>query len=214
MIYYDVSMAIKPDIQVYKNKPEKKPVFKKAAEHDVAGVYETLLHLNLHTGTHMDFSLHMKKDGETSTDFDFTRLIRHVKVLDLTHVKDGITKEHLEAFDIKPSDFVLLKTKNSYEDTFNFEFVYLAESGSTYLKDQNVVGVGIDALGVERNQKGYPTHNTLFDHDIIIIEGLRLKDVSSGVYQMIALPLKIEAVEALPLRVVLYDVNENPISNN
>jgi arylformamidase len=214
MTYYDVSMAIKPDIQVYKNKPEKRPVFIEAATHDVAGVYETLIHLNLHTGTHMDFSLHMKKDGKTSTNFDFTRLIRDVKVFDLTHVKDGITKDDLIDFDINPGDFVLLKTRNSYEDTFNFEFIFLAESGSTFLKDKKVVGVGIDALGVERNQKGYPTHNTLFDHDIIIIEGLRLKDVKEGNYHMIALPIKIEAVEALPLRVVLYDVRKNPISNN
>ena len=213
MGYYDVTMSITPDMQVYKNKDEKKPKFHQAATHDVQGVFETMLHMNLHTGTHMDFSLHMKKDGETSTGFDFTRLIRLVKVFDLSHVKDGVTRQDLETFDIQPNDFILLKTKNSGEDTFNFEFIYLTESGSSYLKEQHISGLGIDALGVERNQKGYPTHNTLFDNDIIIIEGLRLRDVKAGTYFMNALPIKIENTEALPLRVVLYDVNENPFSH-
>jgi arylformamidase len=214
MKYYDVSMSITPEMQVYKNRVEKKPVFETAAQHDIQGVYETLIHMNLHTGTHMDFSLHMKKDGQTSLDFDVSKLIRFVKVFDLCHVKEGITKEDLKHFKINKGDFVLLKTMNSYEDVFNFKFIYLEKTGSEYLKAIGVDGVGIDALGVERDQKGYPTHNNLFDIDGIIIEGLRLKDIKAGNYFMYALPLKIENVEALPLRVLLYDQENLPFGNN
>lgn len=214
MMFYDVTMSITPDMQVYKNKPEKVPVFDQAATHEQQGVYETLLHMNLHTGTHMDFSLHMVKEGQTSRNFDINRLIREVKVFDLTDVKSGITYDDLKKYDIKKDDFVLLKTQNSYEETFNFNFIYLEKSGSAYLKSLGVAGVGIDALGVERDQKGYPTHHAMFEIGAIIIEGLRLKDVKEGKYFMFALPLKIEKVEALPLRVLLYEPKDIQIGNH
>ncbi len=65
------------------------------------------------------------------------------------------------------------------------------------------MGVGTDGLGIERAQKGHPTHKILLGNDIIIIEGLRLKDVPEDVYDMFCLPLKIPGVEATPARVVL-----------
>ena len=38
---------------------------------------------------------------------------------------------------------------------------------------------------------------------ILILEGLRLKDIQPGYYQMIALPLSIPNVDALPVRALL-----------
>lgn len=210
MTCYDVTMNITPDVQVYKNKETKKPKFEVAAQHDIQGVYETALWMNLHTGTHMDFPKHMLKDGDTSIHFDISRLIRTVKVLDMTHVDAGITKTDLVACQINPHDFLLLKTKNSFTETFDFDFIYLDASGAEYLMSIGVQGVGIDALGIERNQPGYPTHHAFFRHDAIIIEGLRLKEVPQGTYHMLALPMKIDDVEALPLRVLLYEQDQLP----
>ena len=203
MKIYDVSMTIHKDIQVYKNKPEKKPVIEVIADFLDSGVHETALSMNLHTGTHMDFPLHMIPGDKTSDSLDLNRLIREVKVFDMTHVKTGITSGDLERLEIKPNDFVLFKTQNSFEDTFNFEFIYLQISGATYLASKGISGVGIDALGIERDQADHPTHRMLFDHDIVIVEGLRLKEVPSGSYMMYALPIKVAGSDALPLAVIL-----------
>ena len=70
-------------------------------------------------------------------------------------------------------------------------------------KGKEIKGVGIDALGIERNQT--PTHKLLLGAGIIIIEGLRLKDVPEGEYFLIALPLKIKDVEAAPTRAILVE---------
>jgi arylformamidase len=40
-------------------------------------------------------------------------------------------------------------------------------------------------------------------HDIAILEGLLLKDVPEGLYELIALPLKLEGFDASPVRAVL-----------
>jgi arylformamidase len=41
--------------------------------------------------------------------------------------------------------------------------------------------------------------------DIVIIEGLRLKDINEGPYKLYCLPLSIKGVEASPARVILED---------
>ena len=85
------------------------------------------------------------------------------------------------------------------------DFIYLAESGARYLVDKGVRGVGIDALGIERNQLGHPTHKLLLANGIYILEGLRLKEVKEGSYTLIAAPLNIIGVEASPVRALLLD---------
>lgn len=208
MKYYDVSMHVKEDMQVYKNKPEKKPVFSIASDFSTGSSHETQVELNLHTGTHMDFPLHMIKDGKTSDTLDLNRLIRPVKVFDMTHVKDGISEADLINYEIDENDFILFKTQNSFEDEFNFNFIYLKESAASYLAQKKVNGVGIDALGIERDQTGHPTHKILFQKDIYIIEGLRLKEVSEQTYFMYALPIKMPKSDALLLSVVLVDKDD------
>lgn len=203
MIYYDVSMKITPDMQVYKNKENKKPVFRVASDFDTSPAHETEVTINLHTGTHMDFPLHMIRNGQTSSELVLDRLIREVKVFDMTDIKDSISKDDLMDLDICKNDFILFKTQNSYEDVFNFKFIYIDQSAALYLNQKEIAGVGVDALGVERDQKNHMTHKLLFEKDIYIIEGLRLKEIKQGPYFMYALPIKMDDADALLLSVIL-----------
>lgn len=198
-------MPITPSMMVYKNKEEKKPLFSVVNTLSQSGSYETTLTMNLHTGTHLDFPLHMIEKGMNSTDFDVRLLNRQVKVIDLTHVLEAITAEDLLNKNIIKGDFILLKTRNSESDVFDFNFVYLSESAAHYLVKLGIVGVGIDALGIERNQKEHQTHNALMQASIYIVEGLRLQNTVAKTYQMLALPLSIPGMDALPLRAILID---------
>jgi arylformamidase len=199
---YDVTAPIFEGMPVYKNKPEKQPKLMTVTNDYVT---ESRIDMDVHTGTHIDAPLHMVKDGETFETIPLEKLVGYCKVLDVTNVDDRITKEDLIHFDIQENDFILFKTKNSFDDAFNFEFIYVAEDAAAYLAEKRIRGVGIDALGVERNQTGHPTHKTLFSHGIIIIEGLRLKDVPAGEYWMIAAPLKLVGTDAAPARVLLFE---------
>ena len=200
---YDISMLIHKDMQTYKNNLGNKPVFQTNVSHETSSVHDTSVTLNLHTGTHVDYPLHMIKDGKTSDTENLDPLIGSARVLDLTDVVDSITKKDLERFDIKKGEFVLFKTKNSYTDSFEDDFVFLSEEGSLHLKELGIRGAGTDSLGIERSQTGHPTHKNLLGNGIIILEGLRLKDVEEGYYELICLPLKIKGVEASLVRAIL-----------
>lgn len=202
---YDISYKLSPDIQVYKDNPSKKPVFTTTSNHVENHVHETTITINLHTGTHVDFPLHMIEGGATSDSEDLNPLIGECKVLDLTHVKEAITVLDLKQFEIEKHDFLLFKTKNSFSETFLFDFTYLTEDAAIYLKDKKIRGVGTDGLGIERAQSNHLTHKTLLSNNIIIIEGLRLKDIEPKTYDFICLPLSIEGVEASLARAILIE---------
>lgn len=198
---YDVSMAITSKMTVYKNKAEKVPQFSTLSTFETGSAYETVLSMSLHTGTHMDYPLHMMKDGKVSTDALADGLLGQVKVFETD--QDVIDAAFIETCDIQKGDVVFFKTRNSFIETFDFDFVYVDQSAAQALSAIGIKGVGLDALGIERAQDNHPTHKILLGADIFIIEGLRLKDVQPGTYELIALPLKIIGVEALPMRVLL-----------
>ena len=202
--WIDVTMSIKEGMMVYKNKLEKQPVVQVRATHLNNGHHESSISMDLHTGTHVDMPLHMIDGGHDSSDFDVSKINGKCRVLDFSkEASDVIDATWLSGFEYEVGDIVVLKTKNSYDAAFNFNYVYLDESGAAFLKAQGVKTVGIDALGIERSVPGHPTHNVLLGNGIYIIEGLALANVEAGLYILHALPLKIEGVEGLPLRAYL-----------
>lgn len=198
----DITTPIYQGMPVYKNKPEKQPELNTNTNGHVT---ESRISMDLHTGTHIDAPLHMINDGETFETISLENLVRDVKVFDLTHVEGGITKADVEGLSIEEGDFVLFKTSNSFDEEFNFDFIFLKEDGAKFLAEKKITGVGIDALGIERSQPEHPTHKTLFGADIIVIEGLELKDVEAKSYQMVAAPLKLSGTDASPARVLLFE---------
>lgn len=207
MKIYDISMDIHEKMTVYKNKDEKRPVIKVLQDFSKGSSYESRISMDMHTGTHIDAPLHMIEKGSTMDEFNIENVITECKVLDLTSIKDRITEEDLENKGINEEEFILLKTRNSFEEGFDFNFVFLHESGARYLKERGIKGVGIDSLGIERSQEGHETHKILLGNGITIIEGLRLKEVNEGKYLLCALPLKIKGVEAAPARAILIEQN-------
>ena len=188
---------------VYKNKEEKRPIIKFERKIPKDKINESSMYMNLHTGTHIDAPFHVDNVGATIDGIDLTKLIMKCRVLDLTKVVGGITKEDLMDKNIKPCEFLLLKTRNSFTNEYESDFVYVGISGAEYLAEKEIVGVAIDSFGIERAQPGHETHKTLFNKGITIIEGVRLKEIAEDEYFMCALPLKIKGVDGAPARIVL-----------
>lgn len=203
MKIYDISMNIHYDMAVYKNKEEKRPILKTVQNFSTGSAYESKITMDMHTGTHIDAPLHMIESGKTIDTIDLNNVVTKCKVLDLTNVNDKITKKDLMDKNIQKGDFIIFKTKNSYQEEFDYNFVFLEKSGAEFLKEVEIIGVGIDSLGIERSQSGHETHKILMEKGIIIIEGLRLKDIDEDEYILCAPPLKINNAEAAPTRAIL-----------
>lgn len=199
----DISMTIEEGMQVWKNYEAKKPKIENVQNHDQGKPHESLLTMNVHTGTHVDAPLHMIAGGATIETIPLDRLVGPARVLDLSSVKGSIAKSDLEPFAIQRGERLLFKTSSSFTEDFDLEFPFLREDGAKYLAEIGVGLVATDALGIERAQPDYATHRTLMSHDIIIVEGLRLKHVDAGNYTLVIAPLKMTGIDASPARAFL-----------
>lgn len=199
----DISMPVHAGMTVYKNKEEKRPVLHRSTSGHAT---ETMLTMNLHTGTHVDAPLHMLPDGGTiDGTYSLDTFWGRAFVVDLSHLEDKVDAAAVEGLDLDGVDWLLLKTRNSKVTDFDFSFVYLDREAAEILAHRGLKGVGIDALGIERAQEGHPTHRTLLTEGVCILEGLRLDHVAEGYYDFFAMPIAIENVEAAPVRAVLIE---------
>jgi len=204
MKLYDISVEIKKDMVVYKNKSKKKPKIK-ITRILKQGANESKLELDLHTGTHADAYFHMLAKGKTMEKINLGKFIGNCVILDFSKIKNKVITEHdfKKNKKIKKDDIVLLKTRNKQLKKFNKNFTYLDKMGAKYLSNKKIKCIGIDNLGIERAQPKHDTHKVLFNKNIPIIEGLELSKIKPGRYFFIGFPLKIKDGDASPIRAVL-----------
>ncbi|MFW5686663.1 MAG: cyclase family protein [Halanaerobium sp.] len=208
---YDISMTIRKDMLVYKGKDEIRPRLSTVRDFSEGDAHESELQMNVHTGTHVDAPLHMLEEGENSNLFFAENPFYQAQLIDLSKLEEKITAEDLKDYEIEENSFVILRTKNpepGFLEKTPEKFIYLAESGAEYLRDQNIKGVGIDTNGIERAQSEHPTHKKLLAEKIMILEGLRLNQVPAGDYILLLSLLKIADSDGLPGRAYLFEQGE------
>ena len=200
----DISWPISEDMTTYKDR--KLVEFKKNKKFPEDQVCDSSLTINSHVGTHVDSPAHFVEGGKTIEAISLQSVVGPCRVLDFSFLPETIQAKDLEKCDIYPGEIILLKTKNSSlspEQKFEKSFVYLERSGAEFLVSKRVKAVGIDYLGVERDQPDHATHIVLFKNEIVVIEGLRLDRVVEGKYFLCCLPLFVQKLEAAPARAVL-----------
>lgn len=203
MKIFDISKEISEEMIVYKNREHKKIKRTIVANHNEHHFHESRLDIDMHCGTHMDAPLHMIDNGKTIEQLLLQRFIGECKVFDLTHVEEKIYKKDIEHLNIQKDDRIIFKTKNAFDTKYNPKFVYIEEDAAQYLVDIGIQTIGIDAMSIERDKKGHPTHKIILGAEIGVLEDLQLKDVTAGTYQLVALPLKIKNAEGSPIRAIL-----------
>jgi arylformamidase len=202
----DISWPLAPDTTGYKDAPD--VLFTTIQSFEKHKVRKSRIILSAHAATHVDAPAHFLSDGKTIDQIPLEHLMGTAVVLDLTAVEEAIGREDLEHFNLNKGLILLFKTRNSElveNAPFDPHFIYLDALAAAYCKEINVKAVGIDYLGIERNQATHETHTLLLSSGIPIIEGLRLSHVAQGVYFFICLPLSVVGLEAAPARAILME---------
>jgi arylformamidase len=201
----DVSVPLDSTLPTYPNNtPFTLEPIKRLSRGDSSNV--STLHMSAHTGTHVDAPRHFFDDGAATEALALDFLIGRTRVIDLG-LGDAIAAEDLAAFDLSGDVRLLIRTRNSElwdSPEFHTDYVGVTESGAAHLVERGIKVVGVDYLSVEQFRKpGAPAHHILLGAGVIVIEGLNLRDVEPGVYDMYCLPLRIVGSDGAPARVVL-----------
>jgi len=201
----DVSVSIDSNLATYPgNTPFTLEAIKRLVRGDSSNV--STLHLSAHAGTHVDAPRHLFDDGGGVEALPLEMLCGRTRVIELT-TRRSVTAEDLAPFDLSEDVRLLLKTHNSRlwgTREFHTDFIGVTEGGARFLVDRGVKVLGIDYLSVEQYKTpGAPAHHVLLGGGTIVIEGLNLRDVDPGIYEMFCLPLPVVGSDGAPARVVL-----------
>lgn len=201
----DISVPIDARLATYPgNTPFSLEAIKRIANGASSNV--STLHLSAHAGTHVDAPRHFFDEGGGAESLPLDMLCGRARVVELT-TRRNITAEDLSGLDLREDVRLLLKTHNSRlwgSPAFHEDFIGVAESGARFLVDRGVKVLGVDYLSVEPfRTPGAPAHRVLLGAGTIVIEGLNLRDVDPGSYEMFCLPLPVVGADGAPARVVL-----------
>jgi arylformamidase len=206
MSWIDVSVPLEADMIIWPGDPPfRSELVKAMASGDTCNV--SRLDFGAHTGTHIDAPGHFipGAPGVETTPLD--ALIGAAWVVDATAIEGRIDRAALDRLDIPDGETRLLfRTANgsiTSNGSFDEGFVALDADGASWMVERRPRLVGMDFLSIARFDDAVETHRALLGAGIVVLEGLDLREVRPGPYELICLPLRLVGCDGGPARVVL-----------
>jgi arylformamidase len=226
-VTYDITPPITPKLAVW---PGDTPLSREVLNDMARGDNITLstLRVTTHLGAHADGPNHYGKDAPAIDERGLDYYLGACQVIRVGVARaTRITPEMLppkvsrEVPAVGGSDLAsppertiylqprVLFATGTYPDpqNWNTDFAALSVELVDFLHERGVITVGIDTPSVDLfESKDLSAHKAMLRHDMSILEGLVLKDVPEGIYELIALPLRLVGFDASPVRAVLRTV--------
>jgi len=165
--------------------------------------------MGAHSGTHIDAPMHFIATGAPIDQVALEPLIGPARVIDIPDSVQAIDAAELGRHDWRGAKRVLFRTRSTLRGwmdsaTFHKDFAYIAPDAAQLLADAGVVLVGVDYISAEQFGAPAPrTHQILLGRGIPIVEGLDLRPVHAGDYELIVLPIKVRGHEGAPARAIM-----------
>jgi arylformamidase len=202
MSLIDVSVPIRTPMPIYDGNPGVHlACVMSIADGSAANV--SRLDLGVHTGTHVDAPLHFIDGAPGAEGVPLEPLVGRAYVADGIALDGPIDAASLERCGI-PGDAerVLLKTPNGrlWESVeFTRDFIRLDGGGAHWTVDAGIRLIGIEYLSIGDEE----AHRVLLGAGVVPLEGLDLRSVDPGWYELYCLPLNVVGSDGAPARAAL-----------
>ncbi len=200
---YDITPPITKRLKVW---PGDTPPTRKVLSDIKGGANVTLSALNatVHLGAHVDGPNHYGAGAPSIDERSIDYYLGPCQVITVD-VPRG-TQIEPDAIDVGIDAERVLFHTDTYPDPnkFNKDFAALSPMLIDLLAETGVILVGVDTPSVDLFQsEDLPSHNACLKYDMAVLEGVVLTGVPDGVYELIALPLKLVGFDASPVRAIL-----------
>jgi arylformamidase len=161
--------------------------------------------MSTHCGAHADAPLHYDARGASIDQLELGDFIGPARVIDARGVGALCQFEEIaSALDGAPPRLLFRLMDRLDPMLWPTGFRALAADAIEQLAARGTRLIGVDVPSVDpETSKELPSHMACNRHDIRIVENLMLADVAPGDYELIALPLKLQGLDAAPVRAVL-----------
>jgi arylformamidase len=204
---YDVSPPVRPGIPVWPgDTPYRAELSWAIARGDSVNV--SALTTTPHLGAHADAPFHVAAGGVGVGELPLEPFLGPCRLVEVPPAP-LILPEHLENVDLGDPPRLLLKTgsastPNGSPSRFPEAFSALSPELARALGESGTLLVGLDTPSVDPfDSKDLAAHHALVAGGVVNLEGLMLDAVPPGIYELIALPLRLEGLDASPVRAVL-----------
>jgi len=160
----------------------------------------TRLDFGTHSGTHIDAPIHFVENAPATEALPVDVLVGPARVAELGVDGQWIDAAALDGIEL--AERLLLKTRNSElwgRDSFSETFVSLNGDGARAMLRAGVRLIGIDYLSIG----DWDAHRALLRSGVVVVEGLDLRGVEPGEYQLVCAPVKLVGSDGAPARVFL-----------
>lgn len=203
MAIIDISVSVRPGMVVWEGDID--PVCERVSSIEHGDGYNlSRLVMSAHTGTHVDAPLHFIDGAGAADGLSLEAMVGPVLVVDARTVEHEIDAGLVERELVGERERVIFATRNSAlwdKGAFTEEFVKISAQAASLLIERGVRLVGIDYLSI-----GSPeAHRILLEAGVVLLEGLDLRGVRAGAYELVCLPLRLAASDGAPARAVLID---------
>ena len=200
---YDITPPISPSLAVWPgDRPPSREILCDMRRGD--NITLSTLRATVHLGAHADAPSHYGVDAATIDARSLDYYLGPCQVVRVSVAPGERIPASAVAGAIR-APRVLLAT-GTYPDPARFreDFAALSVELIDRLHQSAVLTVGIDTPSVDLfTSKDLPAHKRILGYDMAILEGLVLTGVPEGIYELIALPLKLVGFDASPVRAIL-----------
>lgn len=205
----DLTHTLKNDMPVYPG--DAPPVFTKTMTHDKDAVQVIRMDIATHHGTHLDCPLHFRSNGLTTENSALENFFARALLVNCTGFGAGakIPAEHFLPFRevLQKVSWVIVHTgwyRHWGNEEYTRDFPVLSVEATDFLVKQNMKGIGLDVISIDAiDSKDFPNHQLALGNGLFIIENLtHLHAVTTEVFTLSALPLKIEDGDGSPVRAI------------
>ena len=158
-----------------------------------ASLGSTCFTMSPHCGTHADAPSHVLREGQPIGAAPLAAYVGTARVVELPGLGE-VGPDLLPPRSLGPLR-VLFRTGGKAS---------LSPLAAIRLAERGAMLVGTDAASIDpEDAEDLPAHRALLERGVALLEDLDLSAVPEGEYQLIALPLRFDSLDASPVRAIL-----------
>jgi arylformamidase len=162
------------------------------------------LRATVHLGAHADAPSHYARAAAAIHERSLEYYLGPCQVVRVVVAPGTRVSADMIALPIRAERVLIATGTFPDPERFTTDFAALSPDLVERLHEQGVKLIGIDTPSVDLfDSKDLPSHQMFLKHDMAILEGLVLNDVPEGLYELIALPLRLVDFDASPVRAIL-----------
>ena len=194
MMIYDISQEVF-NCQVYTGDPT--PEKKLLSSMEKGDLYNlTAFSMCAHNGTHIDAPFHFLKDGKTVDAICLDAFVGMAYVAEHHGIVTGDDAAEIleKAKKQSPEAAKRILIKGASE---------VSSEAAKVFASSEILLLGNESQTVGPEDAPMEVHLILLGANVILLEGVRLEDVSEGVYYLNAAPLNLSGADGSPCRAIL-----------